>query len=192
MSLILGIDQSSSKTGMCLIDTAESLSTARLHSFATQGTSDQAKVESFSMQIDQILRDWKPEFVAIEEPLKHIQPHTKRVQTLHGVREEQTINAHTPLLLNMIAGALIRGLMGLKLPRTMVRPQTWRKSFLGYTTNKEREKHGHKTWKHAAVAQCERYGIPARNQDQAEAAGIAFWATSCDEWRLLRSKARAA
>lgn len=189
MALILGIDQSSGNTGMALWDPQEPPSTMRLHSFGAQGGTDLQKVHSFSQQIDRVLKDWGPHFVAFEQPLQHIQPQVKKVKTLHGVREEQTINAHTALLLNLIAGALIRGLMGRKLPHVMVRPATWRGSFLGYSTNKKMQEAGHKSWKHAARAQCERLNIPARNMDQAEAGGIAFWASGCDEWRLLNARA---
>lgn len=190
MPTVLGIDQSASNTGMCLWDVNEPLSTMRLHSFKADGYTDVEKVESYRDQLIKTIFDWKPDFIAFEEPLKHIQPQVKRVQTLEGVHETPTVNAHTALLLNMIAGATIAVILGRgRIPYRMVRPATWRKSFLGYTTSKDLDRHGFKNWKQAAMAQCERFRIPARNQDQAEAAGIAFWASGCDEFKMMKARA---
>lgn len=189
MALILGIDQSISNTGLALYDTTAPMTAMRLHSFKAEGRDDVDRILNFRRQLSRLIKEWAPDFAAFEAPLSHVQPHVKKVRHLDGVREETTINARTALQLNQIAGACIATLDGRSVRFDVVRPATWRKRFLGYTTNKQREVAGHKSWKHAARAQCEAEGIPARNMDQAEAAGIAVWASECDAWKLLKARA---
>lgn len=189
MALILGIDQSISNTGLALYDTSAPMSAMRLHSFKTPGRTEQEQIEKFGSALDQILRDWKPDFAALERPPQHIQTFKKTIKDLNGEREIDVMNPHMAFILHQVLGSAIRGLQGRKIPRTVVPPDTWRNSFLGYCKRKDRDAAGFKDWKKAARAQCERFNIPARNMDQAEAAGIAVWASGCDAWKLLKARA---
>ena len=100
-----------------------------------------------------------------------------------------TVNARPALILNRVAGVTIAVLDGKRRRFTEVAPETWRQHFLGYGRKK-----GFKPpdYKRAAKSQCELLGIPARNQDQADAAGIADWAAAEFKRIRMHEEARAA
>lgn len=172
--ILAGFDVSSSKTGVAIMDTSSPLTAIITRSFAADGDDLAAKVQSFTRHMLVILREFRPDFAAVEEPLPMIPSFRKGGgEDLAGeAPASMVVNARSSLVLNALYGSAITALMGMKVPSESVVVETWRKSFLGYG-----RKRGMKRvdYKRAAKAQCDMLRIPVRNQDEADAVGIVWW-----------------
>jgi len=170
---ILSFDISKTKTGWALWDVAfrngvlpdmRGISGMRTGSFKTEGDTLFEAVASFQPQFVRVVKECNPDFASYEEGLPNIKSYV-------GEGGKESVNS-SALVLNRLLGSAQGVLMGLKTPHESVPDQTWRKAFLGF---------GRKTgfskadYKRAAKAMCDELGIDAKNQDEAEAAGVCFW-----------------
>jgi hypothetical protein len=124
--ILAGFDVSSSKTGVAIMDTGAPLSTIITRSFAADGDDLPSKVQSFTRQMLVILREFKPEFAAVEEPLPMIPSFRKGGgEDLAGeTPASMVVNAKSSLVLNALYGSAITALMGMKVPSESVVVET--------------------------------------------------------------------
>lgn len=186
--IILGLDQNSKRCGVAIWDTACRLETILAFSLAIAGDTSTEKVDSFHRQFVDAVRKHKPDYAAFEEPLPNIPDYEVEVTDIAGSYAKRAVNAKSSLVLNRIAGSAQSILMGFRVPYESVSPETWRKSFLGYGRKKGFKK---QQYKKAAKDQCRTERIAISNEDEAEAAGIAFWCGRASQ-KLKMMQARAA
>ncbi|HTV69306.1 MAG TPA: hypothetical protein VMF90_12285 [Rhizobiaceae bacterium] len=189
--ILAGFDVSSSKTGVAIYDTRSPLSAIITKSFAAEGDTPLEKIESFTGRMIPILKEYRPDFAAVEEPLPIIPSFKKGGSDDLGGEAPASIvvNARSSLILNVLYGSAMTALVGMKVPRESVVVETWRKAFLGYG-----RKRGMKRvdYKRAAKAQCDMLRIPVRNQDEADAVGIVWWLHGHSQKLKLLEMAKAA
>ena len=183
MTLILGLDIATT-TGFALYSLQESLSTIKTGTIVCKGNNAEQKAASLSVELIKLLKAHKPDFIAIEEPLRNLVPFRKKTQSLMGEEEHLTINP-SALQLSSMTGAAVAITSGLKIPWTTIPSQTWRKHFLG----RGREKGWKRSdWKRAAIERCRLLHIPVKNNDAAEAVGIAIAGSASQEFKALGAK----
>eukprot|EP00752_Nemacystus_decipiens_P019152 g17208.t1 len=182
MALILGVDQSLNNTGLALWNPKEPHSTMLLHSFKSEGADIYEKLVSFRLQLRNAIKQWRPAFVAIERAQEHATIEEVPVKDLVGGGTKTISRNPMAFHLNKLEGCAIATVAGCGLRFNVVTPATWRASFLGYGRKK-----GFKAadWKRAAKERCQLLNINARNQDQAESAGIAVWASGSEAYRMM-------
>lgn len=136
------------------------------------------KVADMRGKLPKLIREYQPDFAAIEAPLSIVPTFTKKKKTMFGDEEfETTINPGTVMQLNRLAGAAQICVAGYNIPCIEVRPQSWLsvidKDIKG--SSKERAKQ-----------MCARLKIVARNQDARDACILAYWVSrKCDQFRLM-------
>lgn len=178
MALILGLDVAT-VTGWALYDTDKGVSAIESGSIRLVGSDAFERVVDMRHKLPRLIRERKPDFAAIEEPLK-IAPRFKKVRRdMLGQEEtgETTINSKTIADLNEYAGAATMAVLGQNVPCIRVRPQTWQtiipKSIIGKP-------------KQRAKAYCEMLKIVSPNMDSRDACIIAIWAAGhCQELKLM-------
>lgn len=180
---IMAIDPATS-LGWALMDTDRPPSAIECGTLKFTGENAFAKVSDIRRKLPKLVRDLKPDFVAIEAPLEIAPQFKKKTKTMFGDETEEvtTINSRTIAQLNKISGAVCMVVLGQNIPCVEVRAQTWQtvipKSFQGKP-------------KARAKAFCDSLKIVAPNIDTRDAAVIAIWAAGhCQELRMME-RARA-
>jgi Holliday junction resolvasome RuvABC endonuclease subunit len=184
--IVLGLDLAT-RAGWALYDTRQSVGAIQTGSFTCKGETYEQKARSLSLHlIGVIKRHGKPDYAAIEQPQRNVQPHQKKPSKMFPeLQPEMTINAGTALLLNQLVGAAVGVLTGYGVPHETVSVATWRKGFFpAGQRGADRQ-----DWKRMAKAQCELLRIPISNADEAEAVGVAIWAAKAGKhWELQRKE----
>lgn len=186
--LILSLDIATT-TGFAWYDTDASLSAIRAGSFKIGGEDFEHRAGEMGAVMVKMLRQQKPDFIAIEQPTRNVMQHRKQGSDLAGQHDELTINAGTSLLLNQLTGAAAAIIHAYRIPFDVIAPTTWRKQFLGFGTHRGWTR---KDWKRAARQRCQQLRINVTNDDQADAVGIAFAGAATQTFKMMLSQARAA
>lgn len=171
---ILALDVSKAKTGWAFWDLNRHHAAIVTGSFKAEGSSLFETIDNFHPQLTKLLKELDPDYVVFEEGMANIPTYESERSDMGGVYTEHVVNAQSSLVLQRLLGDVQGILRGFRKPHESVLPATWRKTFLGYG-----RKTGFKRadYKRAAKAKCEEEGINGvSNQDEAEAAGIAYWA----------------
>lgn len=180
--IILALDVASS-CGWAVYDTARPPSAITSGSLKFVGDNAFEKVADMRRKLPRLVREKKPDFVAIEAPLAHIPTFKKKTRTMFGEEEESsTINPGTIMQLNRLAGAAQMAVVGQNVQCVEVRSQTWQRILPGHIKGPPK----------ARVKQfIESLKIIATNQDARDAVAIALWcAGHCAELKMLE-RARA-
>jgi len=185
MSLILGLDIATT-TGFAWYEPGASLSTIKTGLIKAAGDNAEEKAESLGRQLRDMLKGNRPDFVAIEQPMRNVVSFKKTRQTLAGPVDEQTINPNALQLEGLVcaAVAIIGG--GYGIPWETIPSSTWRSVFLGFG---RRPGFDRAAWKRAAVDRCRMLKIDVKNADAAEAVGIAFSAVNCQRYKMIGARA---
>lgn len=175
--IILALDVATA-CGWAIHDTIKNPSAIRSGSIRFVGETAFEKVADMRHKLPKLLREAKPDFVAIEAPLAIIPQFTKKTKTMFGEQEETTtINPGTVLQLNRLAGAAQMVVQGQNIRCVEVRPQTWQTII---------PKHIKGATKARAKAYCDMLGIVSPNNDSRDACVIALWAAGhCQEIKLM-------
>ncbi|WP_278970718.1 hypothetical protein [Bartonella apis] len=190
MTLILGLDVAT-MTGFALYSVGERLSTIKTGTISIRPDKDEKdqkvekKVVHLGYQLERLYKAHQPDFVAIEEPLRNVVSYRKKNKSLFGAEEEITFNPDTIQLLALASMAAFTA-DRCNIPWITIPSQTWRKHFLGF---------GRKTgwkradWKRAAIERCRLLHIPVKNNDAAEAVGVAIAGAASQDFKLMNLKA---
>lgn len=184
--LILGLDVATT-TGLAWYEPNSPMSTIRTDIFKAEGRTAEEKAASISQHMVALLKTSRPNFVAIEEPMRNVVMFKKKRNDLAGSRDETTINPNA-LQLSAMTGAAIAIVSAYRIPWITVPAQTWRSQFLGFGRKSGFQS---KDWKKAAVERCQLLKIPVKRHDAAEAVGVAFAATASQEFKMLLNRAAA-
>ena len=181
---ILGLDIAT-VTGVAFYDTTEHVSKITAWSFRLKGDTDEQKASDMGVQTVGLIRKYKPDFIAIESPLKNIVTHKRTKQTLVGEVEDAAMNPASIILPNQLTGAVMAIIGAYRIPWHTVPSSTWRKCFLGFA---RKPGWSRKDWKRAVREQCDMLGIHVTNDDSADAVGTAFSAPSTQTYKLMMSR----
>lgn len=195
--LILGLDIATT-TGFAWYEPGSSLASIKTGLIKAVGDSPEAKSASLADQLRVMLKDCRPDFVAIEEPLRNIKAYPKTIQTLYGKKVVHTVNPNQ-MLLPALIGAAVGIVSAYRLSWETIPSATWRKSFFGpgfkppiKIVQKEGEEPAEeKLWKQAAIDRCRLLHITVKNADAAEAVGIAMRGEGCQRYKELRNRVAA-
>lgn len=184
MTLILGLDIATT-TGFALYTVNEPLSTIETGTIKADGADAELKAASLGYKVCQLIKQHHPNFVAIEQPLSNVVQFRKKTKSLFGEAEQLTINPNS-LQLKAMAGGVLSVVECWRIPWIKIPIQTWRKHFLG----RGREKGWQRAdWKRAAIERCRSLHIPVKNNDAAEAVGIALSGSVSQEFKRLNMEA---
>lgn len=180
--IILALDVAS-KCGWAVYDTDRPPSAITSGSLQFVGDNAFEKVADMRRKLPRLIREKKPDFVAIEAPLAHIPTFTKKTKTMFGEEEESsTINPGTIMQLNRLAGAAQMAVVGQNVQCVEVRAQTWQKVIPAHIKGPTKKR---------AAAYCDMLKIVSPNMDSRDACIIALWcAGHCAELKMLE-RARA-
>lgn len=194
--LIEGLDIATS-CGVGQVEKPGRLSSARCLCLHADGENSEEKAGELGFLFMQRYRDpaARPDFVAIEMPMRNVMTFQKQGQDLAGQTAKETINPNA-LQLSGLAGATVAVLNCYRIPWGLIASKTWRNAYFGKdfvppkTAIKKKDRKTGRTvdtykddWKQAAIdmALRERIALPstkAEQRDAAEAIGIA-WAWEC-------------
>lgn len=189
---VMGLDPAKS-LGWALFDTDRGPSAIECGSMSLgpSGAPGFEVVREVRRQLPKLIRQLRPDFVAIEAPLEIAPRFEKKKPKGHGFlpasdqdqAPETTINTKTIALLNRISGAVSMVVMGQNIPSCEVRAQTWQailpRNIPGDT-------------KKRAKAYCDTLKIvQATNVDKRDAALIAIWAAGHAQELKMMERARA-
>ena len=183
---ILSLDPSKSNTGWAVWDIARHHSSMEVGSFKVVGDSLFEATDDFVAKLVPILKQFRPDHVVWEAGRADIQGYSRERNGLAGSHVERGGNAAI-LILQRLIGAAQTACNALHITHEEVDMKTWRKAFLGYGWKAGMTRDAYKK---AARQQCEDEKISVSNNDQAEAAGIAFWAGRCSQIVRQKSKTR--
>lgn len=172
---ILGLDQSLTRTGWCLLTGSRGAPEFTVGSeFGFDDATD------FCHWLAELLDHHWPQFVVWERPTPRVMIYAKK-GLLGGM---VTPNA-SQLVLPQLAGMIEMACIDRDIAHEDVASNSWRARVLGKGSGNLR---ADKT-KAAARAHCELLKIPVKNADQAEAALIALYGMTCDTYRMLTQRA---
>lgn len=182
--LILGLDIATT-TGFAWYDPSASMSTIRTGIIQSVGDNAEEKSASIATQLVTMLKAERPDFVAIEQPMRNVVMFKKKKQDFAGEHDETTINPNA-LQLSSLSGAAVAIISAYRIPWLTIPTATWRTQFLGYG-----RKPGFvsKDWKKAAMERCQSLKIPVKRHDAAEAVGVAFAASGSQQFKMLQRRA---
>lgn len=192
--LILGLDIATT-TGFAWYEPGSSLASIKTGLVKAVGDSHEAKAASLGDQLREMFKDCRPDFVAIEEPLRNIKTFKKKVETMYGPKFVHTVNPNQMLLYSLVGAAMVV-VSAYKKPWETIPSATWRKSFFGAgfkppikIIQKEGEDDvAEKQWKKAAVDRCRLLRIEVKNADAAEAVGIAMAGEHSQKYKQERNR----
>lgn len=182
--LILGMDIATT-TGFAWYDPSAPMSTIRTGIITATGENAEEKASSIGLQLVAMLKAERPDFVAIEQPMRNVVTFKKKKHDMAGDKEEQTINPNA-LQLSSLSGAAVAIISAYRIPWLTIPSSTWRSQFLGYG---RKPGFASKDWKKAAMERCQMLKIPVKKHDAAEAVGIAFAATASQQYKMLQMRA---
>lgn len=184
MALVLGLDIAT-VTGFAWYDPAASMSSIRTGLLKAQGENAEEKAASLAVQLIALLKPGRPDFVAIEQPMRNVKSFRKTKTDLAGQVDDLTINPNALQLEGLVCAA-VAIIAAYRVPWETIPSATWRKAFLGAGRMPGRDRAG---WKRAAVDRCRALRIDVKNADAAEAVGIAFAGAGCQSFRMLGRQA---
>ena len=182
--IILGLDIATT-TGFAWYDPNAPMNTIRTGIITATGDNAEEKAASIGTQLVAMLKAERPDFVAIEQPMRNVVTFKKKRQDMAGEKEEQTINPNA-LQLSSLSGAAVAIVSAYRIPWLTIPSSTWRSQFLGYG---RKPGFASKDWKKAAMERCQMLKIPVKKHDAAEAVGIAFAATASQQYKMLQMRA---
>lgn len=186
--IVLGLDIATS-TGWCLIEEKGRPQTWHCGAIKAKGAFQEELAASLAFQLLRFFKyNVKPDFVAIEMPMRNVQQFKKRRHDLAGQHESATINP-AALKLSAFAGAAAAVIDCYSIPWGLVAPATWRPAYFGKgvkpngkwtAKNKDnlRPSYWSEDWKELAINYAKKQNISlpstrAAQRDAAEACGIA-------------------
>lgn len=182
---ILGLDPSQT-TGWALYDTTEHISAIRAGVIRVSRAEGgyEVKAAELGRQLTRMIRDQKPDFIAMEEPLRSM-PAGRKPMKFMGEESEETQAAGGVLAVissNQMAGACAAIIGAFAIPFATISPSSWRKQFLGVGRN-----HGWQRadWKKACRERCKALRIIVTNDDMADAVGIAFAGAGLPQVKMM-------
>lgn len=193
--LIEGLDIATS-CGVAQVEKPGRLSAAKCLCLYAEGENSEEKAGELAWQLMQRYRDasTRPQFVAIEMPMRNVMTFKKQGRDLAGQTQKETINPNA-LQLSGLAGAAVAVLNCYRIPWGLIASKTWRNAYFGKDfvppkVKKTNRKTGQTIvtdqddWKQAAIdmALRDRIALPstkAEQRDAAEAIGIAWAWESC-------------
>jgi Holliday junction resolvasome RuvABC endonuclease subunit len=182
--LILGMDIAT-VSGIAWYEPGASLSSIKTGLIKAAGDNAEEKAASLAVQLVTLFKQGRPDFVAIETPMRNIVSFKKKRQDFGGEVEEQTINPNA-LQLSSLSGAAIAIIAAYRIPWECVASSTWRKVFLGMGRSPGFDR---AMWKRAAVERCRVLRIEVKNADAAEAVGIAMAGEHTQTFKMAREAA---
>lgn len=188
--IVLSFDPSQ-RTGYAYFDTLAPMSAIRAGSIKVKGEEYEEKAASLGQQLVALIKADKPDFVAIEMPIRS-QParQARRVKFMGEVQTEEATGSGLNAVIssNQMVGAISAIIGAYQIPFTTIAPVTWRKAFLGFGTRPGWQR---KDWKKAVRDRCQQLRIEVTNDDMADAVGLAFAATGTDKFRWLQAQMQA-
>lgn len=179
--LILGLDIATT-TGFAWYEPGSRLSSIKTGLIKATGDNAEEKAASLAQQLVTMFKADRPDFVAIEQPMRNVVSFKKTKQTLTGPVDEQTINPNALQLEGLVCAA-VAIIAAYRIPWETIPSATWRKHFLGMGRSPGFDR---AAWKRAAVDRCRAFKIDVKNADAAEAVGIAMAGEACQRFRILR------
>ncbi|MER8827209.1 hypothetical protein NKH73_14065 [Mesorhizobium sp. M0938] len=185
MSLILGLDIAT-VTGFAWYEPGSSLSSIKTGLIKAVGDNAEEKAASLATQMVAMFKlAGRPDFVAIEQPMRNIKSFRKTKTDLAGVIDEATINPNALQLEGLVCAA-VAIIAAYRIPWECISSQTWRKHFLGMGRSPGFDR---AMWKRAAVERCRVFKIDVKNADAAEAVGIAMAGEACQRFKMIGARA---
>lgn len=190
MTLILGLDAATT-TGFAYYQDDRSLSAMEVGTLRAKGDSFEDKASYLGRELLIMCRKRRPDFIAIEQPLRML-PGGKRTVKFMGEEEEVSAGGggtNALILSNQIVSAYCTAARIKDIPFILISSATWRKQFLGFG-----RKPGwvRKDWKKAARDRCAALKITVTNDDMADAVGVAFAAAAAPELKMMKHQQGAA
>jgi hypothetical protein len=200
MSLILGLDIAT-VTGFAWYEPGSSLSSIKTGLIKAAGDNAEEKAASLALQLRDLFyhtvqvdgrmerRLCKPDFVAIEQPMRNVVSFKKTKQTLAGPIDEQTINPNALQLEGLVCAA-VAIIAAYRIPWETIPSATWRSFYFGRGFKPPLKKVGKemkKDWKGSAIERCRVLKIDVKNADAAEAVGIAMAGEACQRFKMARA-----
>lgn len=184
--LILGLDIATT-TGFAWYEPGSSLASIKTGLIKAEGENAEEKAASLAQQLVVMFKAGRPDFVAIEQPMRNVKSFRKVRNDLAGAVEEQTINPNALQLEGLVCAA-VAIIAAYRIPWETISSATWRKHFLGMgrAPNFDRQ-----AWKRAAVERCRVFKIAVKNADAAEAVGIAMAGEATQGFRMMQARAAA-
>lgn len=200
--IILGLDIATT-TGFAWYEPGSSLSSIKTGLIKAVGENAEEKAASLAQQMVKMLRETRPDFVAIEQPMRNVKTFTKEVDTLHGAESVETINPNA-LQLSALVGAAVAIVAAYRIEWETIPTATWRKSYFGSGFQPPRkpinDKFGRQKvdkkgrlmwkadWKTPAVERARAFRIDVKNADAAEAVGIAFAGAGLQTFKMMQAQ----
>ncbi len=181
--LILGLDIAT-VTGFAWYDPAASMSSIRTGLIKAQGENAEEKAASLAVQLIALMKPGRPDFVAIEQPMRNVKSFRKTKTDLAGQVDDLTINPNALQLEGLVCAA-VAIVAAYRIPWETIPSSTWRKAFLGAGRMPGRDRAG---WKRAAVDRCRALKIDVKNADAAEAVGISFAGAGSQTFRMMQGR----
>jgi Holliday junction resolvasome RuvABC endonuclease subunit len=188
--IILGLDIAT-VTGFAWYEPHAPLSSIKTGIIKAAGENAEEKAASIAVQIVELFKDpitqklRKPDFVAIEQPMRNVKTFAKKTQDMAGQVEEMTVNPNA-LQLSSLSGAAVAIVAAYRIPWVTIPSASWRKHFLGMGRSPGFDR---AAWKRAAVDRCRTFKIEVRNADAAEAVGIAMAAEATQQFKMMKATA---
>jgi len=171
---ILGLDQSLTRTGWCLLT-----GTRGSPEFKVGSESGFDDATEFCHWLAGFLDERWPEFVVWERPTPRVMIYAKK-----GLVGGMTTPNASQLVLPQLAGMIEMACWDRDIAHIDVASNTWRARVIGKGSG---NLPASKT-KKAALQACEQFKIPVKNADQAEAALIALYGMTSDHYRLMTQR----
>lgn len=196
--IILGLDIATT-TGFAWYEPGSSLASIKTGIIKVEGENAEQKAASLAVQLRELFYETKtvngrlermlikPDFVAIEQPMRNVKSFRKVRNDLAGAVEESTINPNALQLEGLVCAA-VAIIAAYRIPWETIPAATWRKHFLGMGRNPGFDR---AAWKRAAVDRCRAFKIAVRNSDAAEAVGISIAGEATQTYRMMMARAAA-
>lgn len=188
--IILGLDPSQT-TGWALYDTEASLSAIRAGVLKAVGDDYEHKSASLGFGLMKLIKGDRPDFIAVEMPIRTQPAQKRRMKFMGETAEEETTGSGLNAVIssNQMVGAVCAIIGAYNIPFQCVAPVTWRSHFLGFG---RRPGWARKDWKRATRDRCSQLKITVTNDDMADAVGIAFAGAATQTAKMMMNRVRAA
>lgn len=179
--IVMGLDLAT-RSGWAVRDSARHRSSILCGTFSLKDYAWEAKYAVAANCFYKLVKEHKPDFVAIERPEHGVRQFRKKSKADLTGKEEvvSTINP-AALQLTGIAGAVIGICMMMRIPYGTVAAVSWRSVYFGKGVKPAEGQ----DWKDLAIASCERENIQlprtkAEAKDASEAVGVCTCWTKCE------------
>ncbi len=190
MTLILSFDPAQT-TGYAYYDDQAPLAAIEAGTIKCVGESYEDKAASLGKALVKIIKAKRPDFVAIEMPIRTQPGQQKRNVKFMGEVEQVEASGsglNAVISSNQLVGAIAAIVGAYGIDFVTIPSVTWRKHFLGFGTHRGWTR---QDWKKAVRDKCASLRIVVTNSDQADAVGIAFSASHNMAVRALKARAAA-